>query len=228
MCVASVEPPTDPTSSPTSFSSLFSIAGLPVSAVNPWALQAAGSSILKAATAMGDTAPLEANLPIMLGALTSSVILTGVARQETATDAAPVVSDPQGGEQKQQEQPMALPSVLKDPVALAALHALVKQWIEEEEQALVQVLGADVLLELAVAETSGNCALRHIPQLTGVHSIDLTAWAQYIMSTAAASEGNDKDPADTSGAGRVGWGSMSSEARREVQRAALVELAKGA
>jgi hypothetical protein len=199
-----------------------------VANVNPWALQATGSRVIKAATAMGDDAPLEANLPIMLDALTSSVILTGIARQEVAAAAAAGgVGVQQGEEQEQQGQQMVLPTVLEDPVALAALHALAKQWIEEEEQALVQVLGADVLLELAVAGTSDSSALNHIPQLTGVLSVDLSAWAQYVMGAGAGSEGDHKDAMQITGkTGRVGWGSMSSEARREVQRAALVELIK--
>jgi hypothetical protein len=224
MCVASVQPPTDATSCPATFSSLFSIAGLPASDVNPWVLQATGSRVIKAATAMGGNAPLEANLHVMLGALTSSVILTGIARQETAAAA---VGQQQETEPKQQEQEqqISLPTVLKDPVALAALHALVTQW-PEEETALEQVLGTDVLVQLAVAETVGDRSLNHIPQLAGVQLVDLTAWAQYIVNAAAASEGGEKDAAETSSTGRIGWGSMSPEARREVQRAALKELSR--
>jgi hypothetical protein len=227
MCVASVVTPS--ASTPTSFYTLFSIAGLPVSAINPWALQSAGSSAIKAATAMGGDAPLEANLPVMLGTLASSIILTGAARQEAAAAAATGDDNKEGPGQQQQPQ-VGIPTVLHDPVALAALHALVCHWQAPEQQgALEQVLGEDALLELqACAETTGDTSLGQVPQLTGVTSVNLAAWAQYIRSSGATSGSSEGSTSGgSSSTARVSWASMSPEARKQVQRAALEVLVRG-
>jgi hypothetical protein len=169
----------------------------------------------------------------MLGTLASSIILTGAARQEAAAAAAAAAATAGGGEQKgqgqQQQRQVGIPTVLHDPVALAALHALVCHWqAPEEEAALEQVLGDDALLELACAGTSGDTSLGQVPQLSGVTSVNLGAWAQYIRSRGAPSgSGEGSIPGSSSSTGRVSWASMSPEARREVQREALKVLLTG-
>jgi hypothetical protein len=180
---------------------------------------------------MGGDAPLEANLPVMLGTLASSIILTGAARQEGAAAAAVAGGEEKEGQRQQQQQQrqIGIPTVLNDLVALAALHALVRHWqAPEAEAALEQVLGDDALLELACAGTSGDTSLGQVPRLSGVTSVNLGAWAQYIRSRGATSDSSEgSTPGGSSSTGRVSWASMSPEARREVQRAALKVLVTG-